>query len=43
MKDYIKPYIEEEKIELEDIIASSGPKVEEYTEGFEQPELLPFN
>ena len=26
MRDYIKPIIEDEKIELEDIIAVSGPK-----------------
>ena len=26
MKEYIKPYIEEEEIELEDIIANSGLK-----------------
>lgn len=26
MKEYIKPYIEEEEIELEDIIAASGDK-----------------
>ena len=26
MRDYIKPIIEEEEIEIEDVIAISGPK-----------------
>lgn len=26
MKEYIKPYIEEEEIELEDVIAASGTR-----------------
>lgn len=43
MKEYNKPYIEDEKIELEDIVASSSPQVDNLTSGFEQPEILPFN
>ena len=39
MRDYIKPYIEEEEIELEDVIAASG------TRGLEdnEDEMDPFN
>lgn len=38
MKDYTKPYIEEEEIELEDVIAASG------TKGLDNPdEIDPFN
>jgi len=38
MKEYIKPYIDEEEIELEDVIAASG------TRGIETPdEMDPFN
>ncbi len=33
MKEYNKPYIEEEEIELEDVIAASGTRgVEEFDE-----------
>lgn len=38
MKDYIKPFIEEEEIELEDVIAASGTRGIEETD-----EMDPFD
>lgn len=32
MKEYTKPYIEEEKIEIEDIVAASGDPLEIYSD-----------
>ena len=38
MRDYTKPYIEDETIELEDIIAVSGPKDDPFDLGIQDPE-----
>lgn len=43
MKEYTKPYIEEEIIVIEDVIATSIPTVDEQFNGFENPDTLPFN
>lgn len=38
MKDYIKPFIEEENIEIEDVIAISGPGDEPFNILTDNPE-----
>ena len=38
MRDYIKPFIEEEDIEIEDVIAVSGPKDDPFDLGTDNPE-----
>jgi len=42
MKEYKKPYIEDEEIEIEDICGTSTPTVNEEIDGFENPDVLPF-